>query len=334
MNLKPMTPPHIRMQASNRTVMTDMIIALFPLYFMAFYYYGLRSAVVGILSIVTCTVTESICVKMKGEKLNPRDLTSVVTGMILALMMPATIDFSIVVVAGVFAIAIAKQPFGGTGYNIFNPAAAGLSFVAICWPQKVFLFPVPFENLPLFVDETVKLVQSPAGTLSQGGIPRYDFIDMLLGNFPGPMGATNILVIMTCLLFLLIRKIVRWQTPVGFLSACFLMALLFHRAGGSVGDSLLFELFSGSLIFGAVFMVTEPVTGPKRDYGRFAFAFVAGVVNMLFRYFGNMEQSISFTILVMNVFVPLFDSTEEAIYRKIRRGEAVFEKFTIRKKVQ
>ena len=179
--------------------------------------------------------------------------------------MPATIDYWIVSVAACFAIIVAKHPFGGVGHNVFNPAAVGFSFVAICFGNKLFTYPIPLEHIQVFGKVESIVGTSPAFTLGLGGIPKYDLLDILQGNFPGPMGATNILVILTCLLFLVSRNTVRWVTPVCFFVTTAVVSFLFPRIGGVIDSSVSirlysvwYEMTSGMILFGGVFMLGTP----------------------------------------------------------------------------
>ena len=319
MNFLPTKAPHIKVRESSRTMMDDCIIALVPLYFMALYYYGARTLVVGLLSVVTCLVTDMLCTKLAVRKINLRDHSAVVTGMILALLMPASIPYYIVVAAGIFAIAIVKHPFGGTGQNIFNPAAGGFAFVSLCWPRQVFSYPAVFDKIPIFGDYLQTAVQTPGQVMKMGGVPKHGFVEMLLGNFGGPMGATNILVVLACMLFLIYRNVCRWQLPVSFLVTSAAMAFLFPRVEFLTRpESVMYELMSGSLLFCAVFMLSDPVTSPKRDSSKVIYGLLAGVIVMLCRWFGLYEENACFAVLLMNAFGYGIDWGNEWIHQKIR----------------
>ena len=199
MQLNKRPAPHIRYQESNRTLMSDILILLFVLTVLAFLFYGRRALMVCAVSVVTAVLSDAVCILLRGKRPSLRDLSPVVTGMLIALAMPAAVPYYIVAAAAVFAIAIAKHPFGGLGNNLFNPAAAGFAFAAICWPDQVFMYPQPFDHIPVFGQVTSILSRNPAFVLQHGGIPSNGITEMLLGNYPGPMGATNILVILTCL---------------------------------------------------------------------------------------------------------------------------------------
>ncbi|MEG2039460.1 MAG: RnfABCDGE type electron transport complex subunit D, partial [Oscillospiraceae bacterium] len=319
MKLIPQQPPHIRHSDSNKSIMGDILIAMTGLFFMAAYFYGFRAIAIGLTAVSTCIAAQIFCDLLMGRELNMRDWSPIVTGMIIALMMPATISLKIVISVCMFAILIAKAPFGGTGENLFNPAAAGLAFGTLCWNTEMFSYPLPLHTLPMLINDTVKLAQNPAAVLKLGGIPSYTMSELLFGNVPGPMGATNILVIVACLIFLIARKSVKWYLPVSFISAVSIMAFLFPRASITRFGSVAFELFSGSLLFACVFMLSDPVTSPKRDIGRIFYGIAGGITAMCVRYFGVYAQGICFALLLVNALAPIFDQLCERIYAMKRR---------------
>lgn len=299
--------------------MTDAIIATLPLYAMAAYFYGGRVIAIAAISVLITTVCDGLCQIMKRSIPNIRDGSPIVTGLIIPLLMPASARIETVAAACIFAIMVVKHPFGGAGHNIFNPAAAGVAFATVCWPKRMFLYPIPFDRLPLKVDESVKLVTAPAHTLSLGGIPATDMMDMLLGNFSGPMGATNILVICTCLLFLAVRKTIAVSTTVSFLAGYSIIAWLAPRATMAPMQSVLLETMSGLTFFGAVFLINDPVTSPKRRLPRIVYGFLTGMLCIHFRHIGSYEESFLFALLIMNASVWLFDLWGEYINHILRR---------------
>ena len=331
-NLMNQNAPYVRQSESVLTVMTDVIIALVPLYLMSFFYYGARALVLGILGVICCVGFSAVGNLIFREKIYLRDLTPIVTGLIIPLLMPADIPYYVIVAASAVAIIVVKMPFGGTGNNLFNPAAVGFATVAICWQSKVFSYPAALQKIGIFTDTAAKTAQSPAYSMSVGIVPDYDIIDMFLGNAAGPMGATNILVIVACGIFLIVRKTVNWRTPVFFLAACTLMSVIFPRVQGSSFDVMCYELFSGMLVFGAFFMLSEPITSPKRDFAKAAYSFVSGIVVMLFRIFGGFEDGFVFALIIMNVFAPMFDSVCEEFLHIWRHKEIVLA--SIKKKKQ
>ncbi len=309
--------PHVRQSESVRTMMTDVIIALLPIYLMGFFYYGTRAILLGLCGVLSCvgfSVLGSFALREKFSF----DLTPVITGLIIPLLMPADIRYFVIIAASAVAIFVVKVPFGGTGNNLFNPAAVGFASAAICWPNLVFSYPAPIQTLELFGESAAKIAQSPAASLALGAVPEYEVLDMVLGNVPGPMGATNIFVVAACGIFLIIRKAVNWITPASFIIPYAVLSSAFPRIEASSFDSLCYELFSGAVIFGAFFMLSEPVTSPKRDFGKFLAGTASAVAVFLFRYFGGFEMGFASALIVMNVFSPVFDGICEEILRVYR----------------
>lgn len=325
--------PHIRHHENTRTLMTDAALALLFIYGMAFFYYGPRVAMLGGVSVLTAVVADTICNRIARRPVNFRDLSPIVTGMLLPLLMPASISYYLVIVAAAFAVVVAKHPFGGTGYNVFNPAAAGFSFIALCFPERLFAYPVPLTWLPVFGAIEPAMGDSAAFTLSVGGMPGYNFTEMLLGNHPGPMGATNILVIVACLLYLVLRNTIHWESTLCFFATVALWAFLFPRTGAEFQLTfplrirmMAYELMSGMLLLGGGFMLGDPVTTPKRRSAKIAFSFASGIVVMLFRRFSSLEGSLPFAVLLMNAGVWGFDMIAERIASFRRHKKTGFAK--------
>ena len=313
--------PHVRQSESVVTMMTDVIVALLPIYLMAFFYHGARSLVLGLCGALCCSVLSVLGALLLREKPVP-DLTPIITGLIIPLLLPADIPYYIVISACAVAIIVVKIPFGGTGSNLFNPAAVGFASVAICWPELVFRYPATMQAIEIFGESTAKIAQSPAYSLSLGAVPDYNVLDMLLGSAPGPMGATNILVVAACGIFLIVKKAINWITPVSFIVPYALLCLLFPRIGGSPFEALCYELFSGTVVFGAFFMLTEPVTSPKRDFGKLMAGISSAIVVFLFRYFGGFEMGFASALIVMNVFSPIYDAICESVLHVSRHKES------------
>lgn len=314
--------PHVRQSESVVTMMTDVIVALLPIYLIAFFYHGARSLVLGISGVLFCGLLSVLGAILLREK-PAADLTPIITGLIIPLLLPADIPYYVLFSACAVAIFVVKIPFGGTGYNLFNPAAVGFASVAICWPELVFRYPATMQKIEVFGESTVKIAQSPAYSLSLGAIPDQNILDLLLGSAPGPMGATNILVVVACGIFLIVKKAINWIEPVSFILPYSVLCLLFPRIGGSPLEALCYELFSGALIFGAFFMLTEPVTSPKRDFGKLMAGVSSAIVVFLFRYFGKFEMGFASALILMNVFSPIFDSVCENVLHVLRHTDNI-----------
>lgn len=292
--------PNIRYKESVHTLFTDVIIAMVPLLAMAYFYYGPRTVVLALTAAVLCFGLDLLCRRLAHTKIMLNDFSAVITGIAIVMVLPVTVPFYVVVTACSFAMLIAKHPFGGLGANIFNPACAGVAFVTVCWPKAVFGFPKPFDDIPVFFTEGLTLVQSPASVLKVHGEPSGDLLLMLLGNYSGAMGTTAILVIVSCLAFLLFRRTITWHIPVTVLGSAALMALLFPRVQLNIWSGAVFELLAGCLVFGAVFLANDPVTSPSLPAAKLLFGAGIGVLTMLLRHFGGFEEGFVFAVLMMN----------------------------------
>ena len=313
--------PYIRHTETMRTIMSDVIIALVPLYFMSYFYYGPRVFLVGFTSVLICLICDWVCEYLLQGRINFRDLSAAVTGIIISMLVPPAVPLYVVVAADLFAILVCKAPFGGTGNNLFNPAAGGLAFATICWSNEMFSYTQTLQRLPLYVDNTVSYLQGPTATLKLGGIPRLGLTELLLGNFPGPIGSTYTLIILACLIYLITRRAVKWYLPVSFMVPIAMIAAYNHPFGVSPLESVANELFAGSLFFVAVYMLTDPATTPKYKISRILYGVCAGIMTMVFRYISPLELSAVFAILLMNALVPAFDSFCEWLLPKAQPAQ-------------
>ena len=311
--------PHIRYHENTRGIQGDVLLSMLFVYAMAFYFYGVRTLLLALVSVSCSLFADILCVLLRGKRPNFREFSPLVTGMIIPLLLPASIPFHVAGAAALFGILVAKQPFGGAGFNIFNPAAAGVAFATVCFPTAIFSYPLPLASLPVMPGADVVLTNAPAFTLHLGGVPNYDWVEMALGNFPGPMGATHILVILACLLYLILRGTVRWQLPIFFLLTFAALCWLFPRTGMDRLQTVLFEGMSGALLFGSVFMLPDPVTSPQRNWSCIIYAVTAAVITLLFRRYGRLEEDFVFVLLLMNSSVWLIDWLGERLAGWLRR---------------
>lgn len=315
-------PPYIRVSETVRTMMMDTLIALLPLYCLAYYFYGVRSIILAGISVLTCVCCDMAGILLSQREVIPMDLSPVITGLIIPLLFPASIDYKIVAVAAAFAILVVKQPFGGIGQNIFNPAAAGVAFATICWSRQVFSFPTPLYKLGISSKVEARLSTSPAAVLKLDGIPTVDYMDMLLGNFAGPMGSTAIIVLISCLIYMVVRRTASIKITGAYFLVTVFLAFFFPRGNMTGAQSVMYEMMSGSLIFGAIFLLNDPVTSPQRDLSRIIYGAFTGFVVMIFRRFGKFEDGVVFAILFSNAFVWAVDMLCEEIQRKMRHSNS------------
>ncbi len=286
--------------------MTDIVITLIPLICMAIYFYRLRVIVMLAFAILISLVADWIGNRFLGKKKWEKyDFSPIVTAIIFTLILPATAPYWMIVFGIALATFVAKMPFGGYGKNIFNPAAFAAAFLTISWPEQMLKYPSVFAQIGLDSQSDVLTNYAASYYLQNGGVPKITLTDAMLGNFPGPMGVTCILVICACALYLLVRRTISWQLPLGTFLIVILSALLFPRVSTGWIASIVFELMSGILVFGVVYMASDPITTPKTGGGKLVFGLLLGVITMLFRHFGNAQLSFLFALLLMNALTEL-----------------------------
>ena len=312
--------PYIKHPATTRGIMLDVMLCMAALYLIAAFYYGGRAIMLGLVSMAVCMLCEWLGSLLRLERHNPHDISALVTGMMIPLMLPAGVPYYIVIVADCFAILLVKYAFGGTGYNLFNPAAGGLLFVTLCWPQTVFAYPAIFSHPEVFGEVTARTTNSIAYVLHVGSVPSTDMTSVMLGLHPGPMGTVNGLVLLACMLFLAARGSIRLWQPLITLGIVAVFAAFFPRAAFSSLQSMYYEVFGTTALFGTVFMLSEPVT---REEGRPFSGITAGLLLSAFNYFGAYQQSILFVVLLMNVLNHYIDTVIEKKMQEERRARYV-----------
>ena len=287
--------PHIWRGFSISRIMYIVVIALVFPAGAAVYFFGYYSLILIAVSIATAVLTEYVIKKLRRKRFI-MDGSAVITGLLFALILPPRLPIWMTVIGAVFSIAIAKEAFGGLGYNIFNPALAGRAFLSVCFPREMTTWVLPAH----FNMDAV----TGASPLSEGFIAQADkltlYKNLLFGNISGSMGETSALLILAGGILLLAFRIIDWRIPVFYLATVALGSLI-------LGSDIIFQLLAGGLMIGAFFMATDYATSPVMGNGRIIFAVGLGVLTVLFRNFGPMPEGVCFSILIMNAFTPLID---------------------------
>ncbi len=307
--------PFLRSKSTVQSLMCDMLIVMPFVYIMPIFFYGFRVLKNLMVSLAVCYATDMVCTRLKDKRFDFGDVSALVTGAIIPLLFPASIGVWIVVVADFFAMLVAKHPFGGLGNTPFNCAAAAYCFCAISWSDKVTMFTKPMQWLNIFgpISEDVRIVETAAQNLKNGGRPMLDAFDILSGNVAGAAGATCVIVIVAACAYLVYHHTVTVQIPLGVIIGAGLFAFLFPRISTGRFESVWFELTSGVLLFGAAFMATEPSSSPKHPYAKWIYGIVIGIITMCFRHFGKMEIAFPFALLIANSFTPFLDKVGTGI---------------------
>lgn len=281
--------PHLRSKKTTTGIMLDVIIALIPALVMAVVYFGFQALLLAFICVGTCVLTEFICRKVMKRNNTIMDLSAAVTGLLLALNLPVNISPFIAIFGCVVAIVVVKQMFGGIGFNFVNPALAARVVLMVSFPNAM----TSWTNTVFM--ESVDGVTS--ATPLAAGEGAYSYLDLFLGNIGGSMGEVCTLALLLGGLYLVIRKVISPIIPVVYLGTAAVMSLI-------LGLDPLYQLMSGGIVLGAVFMATDYVTSPITKWGKVIFGVGLGVLTMLIRTYSNLPEGVSFAILLMNILVP------------------------------
>lgn len=317
------TPPHVKSPRTTKGIMLDVVIALIPAAVMGIVYFRLDAFIVILSSVLSAVATEFvyyfIANKGFGEKCRNAgkvcrrwwkqfDFTSVVTGLILALIVPPATKWYEVMLGAIFAIAIVKMLFGGTGKNLVNPAAAGRIFMFMSFTLTVYsvcqIEPVSLDS-EIFTGAT-----HLSGFLLKGeAAGKTDWIDLLLGTgLAGCIGETCKIALLLGYIYLVVRKVIKWWQPLLYIALSSFLSVCLAAIGGTFDISLFIDYaLSGGLMFGAIFMATDYVTSPKGIYGQLVYYIALAVLTSVLRYLTKIEV-VSFVIMLMNLVVPLIDT--------------------------
>lgn len=290
--------PHIRSEQTTQKIMLDVLIGLLPALAASVFYFGFNSLVLVVLSVASAVVTEYVLQIIMKKDVAIADLSAVVTGVLVAFNIPSTAPWWIAVMGSVFAIAIAKQIFGGIGFNFMNPALVGRAFLMASWPVHMttgFIDPVTDAVTTATPLAILKGVEGEA-------LPLPSLMDMLLGRMPGSLGETSAILLIIGGVYLIYRGVIKWIIPVVYIGTVAVLAIFID------GPSMvLYHIFGGGLMLGAFFMATDYVTCPITDKGKIIYAVGCGALTMLIRAVGGYPEGVSYSILLMNIMTPLID---------------------------
>jgi electron transport complex protein RnfD len=303
--------PHIRSKETVSTVMRDVIIALLPATLAGIFYFGIPALMTIALAIGTAVLTEWFIQKIMFKKGSTvKDLSAVVTGLLLAMNLPATTPWYIPVLGSIFAIAIVKQAFGGLGFNFMNPALGARAFLMASWPNEMTTWVVPKAvdgvtgATPLAI---IKAVNAGSTEVSLSELP--SFMNALTGNIGGCLGETSALLLILGGLYLVYRGVIDIKVPLTFIGTTFAVSFLI---GGFDVTLSVYQVITGGLMLGAFFMATDYASTPINLKGKIVFAFGCGFITAIIRQFGGYPEGVSYSILLMNVAAPLIEKYTKA----------------------
>ncbi|MBP3435211.1 MAG: RnfABCDGE type electron transport complex subunit D [Clostridia bacterium] len=323
--LRASVAPHLREPRHPFYQTGGVLLCLLPLTGFSCMYYGIRPLLLVLFGLLGAMFTELLCCMAAHRRPTLSDGTAAVTGALIGAMMSPLTPLWVPVIGAMFAIGVTKMPFGGIGRNIFNPAAAGMAFCAICFATRLFEYPDPSqsEGLPLWDTTGVITAVSPMQQLAGGGVPKLDLVTLLSGDFPGPIGSAGILILVASALFLFVRRSSSPYILVSYLVTCAVIAALFPRMDIGIGMSVQLELCTGLLLFCGVFLLSDPVTAPRFWLARIVYGVMAGILVMVLRHYGRFVCSEFFAVLLVNSFSAVLDRTCWSLLRRFRHWKEV-----------
>ena len=290
MNLTVASSPHIRGDFKTSRLMLDVVVALLPALAVGTWILGFRALAVTAVSMVSAVGAEWLYCKVTGKQNTLRDCSALVTGMLLALTLPASVPFGIVVLGSVFAIVFAKCMCGGLGQNIFNPALAARAFLMLLFPAAL----THYETIDGFSSAT------PLHRMIMPTLPENSLMDMFLGRIPGSIGEVSALALLLGGVFLVARKVISPKIPLAYLGSVAVLTFVFSKTGNPI-SWMVYSLLGGGVMLGAIFMATDYATSPVTPMGQILYGIGCGALTVFFRYYGLFPEGVTYAILLMNL---------------------------------
>lgn len=308
--------PHFSSPVTTSALMGNVILALLPLTIFGIYLYGFPALITIVVSVATAVLSETLFRLVTRQELRYKDLSAVVTGLLLALVLPPSTPWWMTAMGSFFAIVVAKEFFGGLGANPFNPALIGRAFLIMSFPAALTTWhrPVGFSAAltdavstatPLNIIKMGGAMADVGNNLVQSGLSLSSnygsvLLTLFLGNRAGCIGESSILLILVGAFYLLITRTIDWRAPAAMIVTTFIVSWLLGMDG-------LFGILAGGLMFGAVFMATDYVSAPLTAKGKIIFGVGAGLITVLIRKWGGYPEGTSYGILIMNAFTPFLN---------------------------
>jgi electron transport complex protein RnfD len=305
--------PHMHDEENTAKIMWTVSGALLPAALMSVYFFGVPAIMVYLVCILSALISEAVSQKMLNKPVTLSDGSAFLTGLLLAMNLPANSPLYIPAIGSFVAIVITKHLFGGLGSNIFNPALIGRAFVLISFPKAMTTYVAPATT---FMAVDAKTTATPLVLLKEEGMSALLEIyhtkaalyqDLFLGNRAGSLGETSVIALLLGVAFLFMKRYITWHVPLPFIATVGILTWLFGGKEGLMSGDAIFHMMSGGLILGAFFMATDYVTGPSVRSAQVVFGVACGFLTVLIRLKGGYPEGVMFAILLMNCFAPLLD---------------------------
>lgn len=296
--------PHIRSNDTVQKIMLDVIIALVPAMIASVYFFGMRSILLILTCVVACVATEYVTQTALKKTVQIRDLSAVVTGILIALNMPQSFPLWMAAFGSVFSILIVKECFGGIGFNFMNPALAARLVLMASWPKQITGYISP-ELLKQGVTDLDSITYAtPLQLIAAGDFTNLPQMkDMFIGNIGGVIGETSAIALLIGFVYLVFRKVISWEIPVIYVATTAVCLGIL----GIPMNIIPYELLAGGLLLGAIFMATDYTTNPINRKGRIIFALGCGILTAVIRVKASLPEGVSYAICLMNLATPLID---------------------------
>ena len=300
--------PHIRSNEDTRSIMLDVIIALLPAMGWSIYCFGIKALVLTLVSVVSCVFFEWAYRKLMKKSCMVGDLSAVVTGMLLSFVCPVDLPWWVIIIGAFFSIVVVKQLYGGIGCNFLNPALAGRAFLLASYATAMTTWAIPK------IRPDVTSAATPMAIMKEGTeeafttlMSNYSIGDMFIGKVGGSLGEVSALCLLVGGIYLLIRKVISWQIPVAYIGTVAVLTLIAAPAGMDNVQYMLYNVFGGGLMLGAIFMATDYATSPVTKPGQLIFGIGCGLLTCFIRRFGSYPEGVCYSILIMNCTTWLLD---------------------------
>ena len=292
MNFVVTSSPHIRGKRNTQQIMRDVVIALLPALIAGTIIFGMRALLVTLVCVAAAAAAEWACGMVLYHRNTVKDLSSVVTGLLLALTLPATVPYWVAAVGSIFAIIVVKGLCGGLGKNVFNPALGARAFLVLLWPVYMVRFVAPGA-----VDGVASA--TPLHHMVMPALPEESLGQMFMGNIGGCIGEVCTLALLIGGAYLLYKGVISVRIPAAYLGTVAVLTLIFSKGDHAV-LWMLYSLLGGGVVLGALFMATDYATSPVTPKGQIIYGIGCGVFTVIFRYFGLFPEGVTYAILLMN----------------------------------
>ena len=313
--------PHIRSNEDTRSIILDVIIALLPAMGWSIYCFGIKALVLTLVSVVSCVFFEWAYRKLMKKSCMVGDLSAVVTGILLSFVCPVDLPWWVIIIGAFFSIVVVKQLYGGIGCNFLNPALAGRAFLLASYATAMTTWAIPK------IRPDVTSAATPMAIMEEGAeeavttlMSNYSIGDMFRGKVGGSLGEVSALALLLGGAWLLIRKVISWHTPVAFIGTVAILTLISAPAGIDNVQYMLYNVFGGGLMLGAIFMATDYATSPVTKPGQLIFGIGCGLITCFIRRFGSYPEGVCYSILIMNCTTWLLDKyIRPTIYGAVKK---------------